>query len=51
MTRDGTMTANCTCTLVKGEKNIIVDTMTPWDKQLIIDGKLIALRIFYFTLK
>ncbi|KAF5303543.1 hypothetical protein FQR65_LT08144 [Abscondita terminalis] len=23
--------ANCTCTLIKGPKNIIVDTMTAWD--------------------
>lgn len=23
--------ANCTCTLIKGPKNIIVDTMTSWD--------------------
>ncbi|XP_013176289.1 PREDICTED: metallo-beta-lactamase domain-containing protein 1 isoform X2 [Papilio xuthus] len=25
------MTANCTCTLIKGVQNIIVDTMTAWD--------------------
>lgn len=30
-TVDGSL-ANCSCTLVKGPKNIIVDTMTPWDK-------------------
>lgn len=36
---DGNMIANCTCTLLKGKHNIIVDTMTPWDKQKIIDGK------------
>ncbi|XP_050542821.1 metallo-beta-lactamase domain-containing protein 1 [Daktulosphaira vitifoliae] len=29
-TIDGNL-ANCTCTLIKGPKNIIVDTMTPWD--------------------
>ncbi|XP_067008444.1 metallo-beta-lactamase domain-containing protein 1 isoform X3 [Anabrus simplex] len=37
MTDEG-MKANCTCTLIKGRKKIIVDTMTPWDKQRIIDG-------------
>lgn len=27
------MTANCSCTLIRtGEINVIVDTMTPWDK-------------------
>lgn len=32
--------ANCTCTLIKGvDKNIIIDTMTPWDKDKIISGK------------
>lgn len=30
------MLANCTCTLVTGNKNIIIDTMTPWDKDLIL---------------
>lgn len=34
------MLANCTCTLIKGPKNIIVDTMTPWDKDVILKGKL-----------
>lgn len=29
--------ANCTCTLIKGTKNIIVDTMTPWDKEAILE--------------
>lgn len=24
-------TSNCTCTLIKGPKNVIVDTMTAWD--------------------
>lgn len=27
----GAMLANCSCTLLKGSPNIIVDTMTPWD--------------------
>lgn len=34
-TTDG-MLANCTCTLVKGPKNIIVDTMTPWDSAVLV---------------
>lgn len=38
--RGSKMIANCTCTLLKGKHNIIVDTMTPWDKQKIINGKL-----------
>lgn len=33
------MLANCTCTLVKAQKNIIVDTMTAWDSNKILDGK------------
>lgn len=33
-----TMKANCTCTLIKGASNIIIDTMTPWDKDKIIEG-------------
>lgn len=35
---EGGMLANCTCTLVKGPKNIIVDTMTPWDGKSLIDA-------------
>ncbi|KAK6645460.1 hypothetical protein RUM43_001737 [Polyplax serrata] len=31
------MIANCTCTLIKGTKNIIVDTMTPWDREFILE--------------
>jgi hypothetical protein len=34
------MVANCTCTLIKGQKHIIVDTMTPWDKEKIIEGSI-----------
>lgn len=33
---EGGMLANCTCTLIKGPKNIIVDTMTPWDTKNLI---------------
>ncbi|EEB10442.1 conserved hypothetical protein [Pediculus humanus corporis] len=35
-TSSGSM-ANCSCTLIKGNKNIIVDTMSPWDKDLILN--------------
>jgi glyoxylase-like metal-dependent hydrolase (beta-lactamase superfamily II) len=35
---EGGMLANCTCTLVKGPKNIIVDTMTPWDGKNLISA-------------
>ncbi|XP_003695694.1 metallo-beta-lactamase domain-containing protein 1 [Apis florea] len=35
---DGTMKANCTCTLIKASKNIIVDTMTAWDREKIIQA-------------
>ena len=35
---EGSMLANCTCTLIKGPKNVIVDTMTPWDGQVIVAG-------------
>ncbi|KAJ9580868.1 hypothetical protein L9F63_023956 [Diploptera punctata] len=31
------MIANCSCTLIKGNKLVIVDTMTPWDKSLIVE--------------
>lgn len=32
------MDANCSCVLIKGPKKIIVDTMTAWDKDKIIEG-------------
>ncbi|XP_026759297.1 metallo-beta-lactamase domain-containing protein 1 isoform X2 [Galleria mellonella] len=32
------MKANCSCTLIKGDHNIIVDTMTAWDSEKIIDA-------------
>lgn len=36
---DSVMIANCTCTLIKGHDcNIIVDTMTPWDGDLLLKG-------------
>lgn len=34
---DQKLEAKCTCTLIKGNKNVIVNTMTPWD-----DGRIIA---------
>ena len=31
------MKANCTCTMIKSKDlNIIVDTMTPWDKERLV---------------
>ncbi|XP_029162513.1 metallo-beta-lactamase domain-containing protein 1 isoform X1 [Nylanderia fulva] len=33
---NGRMDANCTCTLIKSTKLIIVDTMTAWDREKII---------------
>ncbi|XP_038207969.1 metallo-beta-lactamase domain-containing protein 1 isoform X4 [Zerene cesonia] len=33
---DGEMIANCSCTLIKGPHNIIIDTMTPWDSEVIL---------------
>lgn len=39
MDGDDAMIANCTCTLIKGPKNIIVDTMTAWDAPKILSGK------------
>lgn len=33
---DGNMRANCTCTLIKGPKLIIVDTMTAWSGETLI---------------
>lgn len=34
------MVANCSCSLIIGKLNVIVDTMTPWDKDKIIQGYL-----------
>jgi hypothetical protein len=36
--KEGWMLANCSCTLIKGPKNVIVDTMTPWDGEVIKEG-------------
>lgn len=38
MTGKDQMSANCSCTLIKGDHNVIVDTMTAWDSQKIISG-------------
>ncbi|XP_076045119.1 metallo-beta-lactamase domain-containing protein 1-like isoform X2 [Oratosquilla oratoria] len=32
------MLANCSCTLIKGPTNIIVDTMTAWDRSIVEEG-------------
>ncbi|XP_034183698.1 metallo-beta-lactamase domain-containing protein 1 [Osmia lignaria lignaria] len=32
------MKANCSCTLIKASKNIIVDTMTAWDRDKILQA-------------
>ncbi|CAH0695099.1 unnamed protein product [Spodoptera exigua] len=36
MTGKDQMSANCSCTLIKGVNNIIIDTMTSWDGQKIL---------------
>lgn len=33
------MLCNCSCTLITGKNNVIVDTMTPWDKDKILLGQ------------
>ncbi|CAH0592325.1 unnamed protein product [Chrysodeixis includens] len=38
MTGKDQMSANCSCTLIKGVHNVIVDTMTAWDSQKIISA-------------
>ncbi|CAK1544609.1 unnamed protein product [Leptosia nina] len=38
MNGDGYMIANCTCSVITGINNIIVDTMTPWDSKIIINS-------------
>ncbi|XP_072945278.1 metallo-beta-lactamase domain-containing protein 1 [Epargyreus clarus] len=38
MNSDDEMSANCSCTLITGPHNVIVDTMTAWDSELIING-------------
>ncbi|XP_066145267.1 metallo-beta-lactamase domain-containing protein 1 [Euwallacea fornicatus] len=36
--QENTMNANCTCTLIKGPPNCIIDTMTAWDGSKIIEA-------------
>jgi len=40
----GGQTANCSCTLISGKKNVIVDTMTAWDKEKLL-GELANLNV------
>lgn len=35
---DGGMAANCSCTLIRGPKTVVVDTMTPWDGPRLTDA-------------
>lgn len=44
---DGKMLANCTCTLIKGPNNVIIDTLTAWDRDKILTG---AVRLPTYTL-
>ncbi|XP_011875272.1 PREDICTED: metallo-beta-lactamase domain-containing protein 1 [Vollenhovia emeryi] len=37
-TDDGNMRANCSCTLIKGPKLMVVDTMTAWDSERLIEA-------------
>lgn len=39
------MDANCSCTLIKGTHNIIVDTMTAWDSDKILNGLLLSMLV------
>ena len=43
MTGKDQMSANCSCTLLKGLHNVIIDTMTAWDSQKIITGMYVAM--------
>lgn len=38
MTGKDQMVANCSCILITGKQNVIVDTMTAWDSEKIITG-------------
>lgn len=38
-----TQDANCSCTLIKGPKNIIVDTLTAWDRDKLLGGTFLFL--------
>ena len=43
------MKANCSCTLIKASKNIIVDTMTAWDREKIVQGVTVYLTFANFA--
>ena len=45
------MKANCSCTLITGPNNIIVDTMTPWDKDKILKGLLVLVVVGWYIIK
>lgn len=39
MVSEDSMKANCTCTVIRdGDLTVIVDTMTPWDKNFILES-------------
>lgn len=49
---DSVMIANCTCTLIKSHDcNIIVDTMTPWDSDLLLQSEYMPIPIYPFPAK
>nr|XP_024215086.1 uncharacterized protein LOC106687956 isoform X2 [Halyomorpha halys] len=39
VTEGSDLSARCTCTLIKGKKNVIVNTMTGWDASVLAEGK------------
>lgn len=45
------MKANCSCTLIKASKNIIVDTMTAWDRDKILQGIFLLTIVIIFFLR
>jgi len=51
---NGSMDANCTCTLIKSTKLIIVDTMTAWDREKIVHGikivECIKIALYHFNI-
>ncbi|XP_014287643.1 metallo-beta-lactamase domain-containing protein 1 [Halyomorpha halys] len=38
VTEGSDLSARCTCTLIKGKKNVIVNTMTGWDASVLAEG-------------
>ena len=49
MTSDDVMEANCSCTLIKGLVNMIIDTMTPWDADKIKKVTFISILIYQYS--